>query len=57
VQVKCGYYSYAEIPKDFAMILGVTGTLKTLSDPEKDIVENEYKILKKTFTPSVFGMN
>ncbi len=37
--------------------MGVTGTLKTLSEPELDIVQNVYKIHRKTFTPSVFGKN
>jgi hypothetical protein len=55
VQVKCGDFSYAEIPHQFDYIMGVTGTLKTLSKPEIDIIENIYDIRKKTFTPSVFG--
>ena len=37
--------------------MGVTGTLKTLSDPEKEIVEKEYKIKHFTYMPSAFGKN
>ena len=40
--IKCGTFSYAEIVKDlksFKYIMGVTGTLKTLSPPEKKVVE------------------
>lgn len=57
IRIKCGHFSYAEIPRDFKYIMGVTGTLKSLSDPEKDIVEKVYKIENKTFIPSVFGSN
>ncbi|CAF0938955.1 unnamed protein product [Adineta steineri] len=57
INIKCGSFSYAEIPLEFTYIMGVTGTLKTLSDPEKQIIENVYKINKQTFIPSVFGQN
>jgi uncharacterized protein (DUF1330 family) len=57
INIKCGSFSYAEIPLDFKYIMGVTGTLKTLSDPEKRIIQHVYKISKNTFTPSVFGRN
>ena len=46
---------YAEIPHQFDYIMGVTGTLKTLSKSEIDNIENIYNIRKKTFIPSVFG--
>ncbi len=57
INIKCGSFSYAEIPKQFDYIMGVTGTLKTLSEPEADIVNNVYNIRKKTYAPSVFGAN
>jgi len=57
IGINCGEFSYAEIPHEFQGIMGVTGTLKTLSEPEKDIVQNVYKIVKNTYTPSVFGKN
>jgi hypothetical protein len=57
ITINCGSFSYAEIPREFTYIMGVTGTLKTLSEPEREVVEKEYKILKNTYAPSVFGAN
>ncbi|CAM2727660.1 unnamed protein product [Rotaria socialis] len=57
IRIKCGSFSYAEIPLQFKYIMGVTGTLETLSDPEKKVIRNDYKIVKDTFAPSVFGVN
>ena len=57
IYIKCGSFSYAEIPLQFMYIMGVTGTLETLSDPEKDVIQNVYKIVKNTYSPSVFGKN
>lgn len=57
LEIKCGSFSYAEIPLQFEHIMGVTGTLRTLSDPEKRVIESVYKIKKSTFSPSVFGKN
>jgi hypothetical protein len=37
--------------------MGVTGTLKCLSESEKYVVEHDYRILKFTYIPSVFGAN
>jgi energy-coupling factor transporter ATP-binding protein EcfA2/uncharacterized protein YukE len=53
--INCGTFSYAEMPHDFAYIGGVTGTLKTLAKPEKEILKRVYSIDKTTFMPSVFG--
>ncbi|KAL4489801.1 hypothetical protein ABPG72_022441 [Tetrahymena utriculariae] len=55
--IKCGSFSYSEIPFRFNCIAGVTGTLETLSDPEKKIIKNIYNITKNTYIPSVFGKN
>jgi preprotein translocase subunit SecA len=53
-----GSFSYAEIPcSNFAAILGVTGTLETLSAPEKTVIENVYGIKFQTIIPSVYGRN
>ncbi|CAF4095909.1 unnamed protein product [Rotaria sp. Silwood2] len=57
IYIKCGSFSYAEIPLQFMYIMGVTGTLETLSGPEKDVIKNVYKIVKDTYSPSVFGKN
>jgi hypothetical protein len=53
--VNCGQFSYAEVPKGFACILGVTGTLKTLGAFESSVIKDEYQITKQTFTPSIYG--
>ncbi|ETO12035.1 hypothetical protein RFI_25340 [Reticulomyxa filosa] len=52
-----GSFSYAEVPKGFSCIMGVSGTLKTLSPPEQTVVEKDYKICKHTYMPSLFGEN
>jgi hypothetical protein len=59
LRVSCGQFSYAETPKRYSIILGVTGTLEvTLKLPfEKKILEDEMKITEKTFMPSMFGEN
>ena len=53
--IRLGSFSYAEIPKKFYSILGVTGTLEQLSEQEKNIIENVYNIKFKTFIPSCYG--
>jgi hypothetical protein len=35
--------------------MGVTGTLETLSRPEKRVLEDEFNIKKHTYMPSVYG--
>ncbi|CAF4303167.1 unnamed protein product [Rotaria sp. Silwood2] len=53
--INCGTFSYAEMPHEFAYITGVTGTLKTLAESEKNILKTIYHIDKNTYMPSVFG--
>ncbi|XP_077288893.1 uncharacterized protein LOC143913144 [Arctopsyche grandis] len=53
--VSTGRISYANLPKQYSCIFGVTGTLKSLNDYEKQTIQQIYNI-KKTFSmPSVFG--
>lgn len=55
--IDCGVvFSFAEMPKRYQAMLGVTGTLSTLSAPEKAILD-EYQVKKFTFMPSVYGRN
>ena len=51
----CGRFSFAEIPKQYTYILGLTGTLN-LHPTQIQIVENQFKSIK-TFTkmPSMYG--
>jgi hypothetical protein len=53
--MNCGTFSYAEIPHDFDYITGVTGTLRTLAEPEKDILRRVYAVHRNTYIPSIFG--
>jgi len=61
--IKCGQFSYAEIPKRYNLILGVTGTLvpekkggpHPLGTFEQNIIRDDYKISGQTELPSVFG--
>lgn len=63
ININCGTFSYAEIPSEFSFVLGVTGTLETLTSPERerererDVITNDYKIKKETIIPSIFGEN
>ena len=38
-------------------IMGVSGTLKTMSEAEKKIIFDDYKIKIFTYMPSIFGKN
>lgn len=55
--INCGTFSYAEMPHEFAYIAGVTGTLRTLADIERKILEDVYGISRVTYIPSIFGKN
>eukprot|EP00808_Paulinella_micropora_P007858 g11024.t1 len=56
--IPCGSFSYAAVPKtSFACILGVTGTLSTMEDFEKEMLKSEFKINLSTLTPSIYPNN
>ena len=55
--IDCGSFSFAEIPKEYSFVLGVSGTLRTLSAPEMSLLRNTYKIQKFSYIPSVYGTN
>ena len=52
-----GRISNAEIPFVFDRILGVTGTLASLNEAERDILKIKYEIRNYSYIPSVFGDN
>mmetsp|Transcript_54892 Transcript_54892/g.67290 ORF Transcript_54892/g.67290 Transcript_54892/m.67290 type:complete len:1163 (-) Transcript_54892:163-3651(-) len=52
--VKCGSFLYSQIPYDFYAILGVTGTLKSLSKKEHNVMQKSYGIRKYVVMPSLF---
>jgi hypothetical protein len=53
INIRCGNFSYAEMPKYFDSILGVTGTLEHLSTPERVILVDDYNIGRHIYMPSV----
>jgi len=55
--LKCGAFSYAEVPKRFNVIMGVTGTLRHLSVPERKTMDEKYGLKVHTYMPSLFGPN
>jgi hypothetical protein len=52
--VRVGSFSFAEIPKVFDTILGVTGTLDSMTDFQKAAIKS-YGIDTLTRTPSIYG--
>ncbi|ETO01529.1 hypothetical protein RFI_35911, partial [Reticulomyxa filosa] len=57
ISFQIGNFSYVEVPKNFCCIMGVSGTLKTLSAPEQEVVGKDYDVSKYTYMPSLFGDN
>eukprot|EP00035_Acanthoeca_spectabilis_P015561 m.311601 g.311601 ORF g.311601 m.311601 type:complete len:3639 (+) comp16386_c0_seq3:125-11041(+) len=56
ITVRCGNFSYAEIPSYFSCIMGVTGTLDSLSEQPRKIVHSKpFSIEHQTYVPTVFG--
>eukprot|EP00755_Sulcionema_specki_P007622 Sspe_Gene.38750::Locus_18698_Transcript_3_4_Confidence_0.583_Length_7921::g.38750::m.38750 len=55
--VGCGEMAYAELPKLYSTILGVTGTLNTLTQQQREDLEQVYGVRYTTEIPSVFGKN
>ncbi|XP_076286888.1 uncharacterized protein LOC143212217 [Lasioglossum baleicum] len=53
--IHSGIISYANLPKEYPLILGVSGTLTTLNDYEKKAVRNTYSIHENSIMPSYFG--
>ncbi len=53
--IDCAEFSYAEIPHYYALTLGVTGTLESLSESEINIIQNVFRIKNFSFAPSVYG--
>lgn len=57
LRVSCGNFSYANIADQFKYIMGVTGTLESISEVQTKIIVDHFKIYDQTFIPSVFGKN
>lgn len=50
-----GQFSYAELPKYFDNIMGVSGTVQAMSDFRKRIMREDYKITDIYTLPSIYG--
>lgn len=55
LRLTCGNFSYAKITDVFDVIMGVTGTLKSVSQTQREIIVKDFKIHHETYMPSVFG--
>lgn len=55
LSIACGAFSYAEIPKSYDCVLGVSGTVASLAGQLKMRLEEEYNVQKTTIVPSVYG--
>jgi hypothetical protein len=55
VTINCGKFSFAELPKGYNFILGVSGTLTSLSKLESSLLQ-KYEIARLTIMPSIFGI-
>lgn len=55
LRINCGTYSFAKIPEQFNLILGVTGTLQNVTTTQRHIILSNYSVLEETYLPSVFG--
>ena len=53
IRVVCGRFSYIEIARHFNLIMGVSGTLTSLTNTQKEILK-VFKINKFSFAPSMF---
>ncbi|XP_058813067.1 uncharacterized protein LOC131677338 [Topomyia yanbarensis] len=51
----CGSISYAMLPKSYPLILGVSGTVTSLNQHEKDAIKDVYNIRELSTMPSFFG--
>lgn len=50
-----GQFSYAELPKYFDYIMGVSGTVEAMSEFRKTIMREDYKIKEIYTLPSIYG--
>ncbi|CAB0006957.1 unnamed protein product [Nesidiocoris tenuis] len=55
LNLDAGCISYAKLPTDFPLIVGVTGTLRNVYDHEKTAMREFYNIVNYTDCPSFYG--
>jgi hypothetical protein len=49
-------FSYCELPNFFQAILGVSGTVSSMSNYKKKMLEERYRILDIYEIPSIYGL-
>jgi hypothetical protein len=57
LRISCGNFSYSEVPFEFDSILGISGTVETMSEFQRRVIYQDYNFTLETYTPSVFGKN
>eukprot|EP01035_Chromulina_nebulosa_P020866 gene20866-27044_t len=57
ILVNVATLSYAELPKLYSFVLGVTGTLSTLSEKEIALLNSEYSVNRFTNMPSAYPVD
>ena len=57
LSIRCGHFSFGEVPKLYHSIMGVSGTLSSLSECEQNILRDDVHIEKMVYMPTVFGPN
>ena len=57
LSIGCGHFSFGEVPKLYHSIMGVSGTLASLSESEQTLLRDDVRIEKMVYMPSVFGPN
>eukprot|EP01038_Epipyxis_sp_PR26KG_P010639 gene10639-14288_t len=55
INLNCGHFSYAELPKEYTHIIGVSGTVEVLNKSEKKILSEFYNINRTIILPSAYG--
>jgi hypothetical protein len=50
-----GVFSYSKLPSYFKSVLGVTGTIDSLSSIQKKIMEDTFKIDRTFIQPSIYS--
>ena len=54
VNLAAAAFSYAKLPGYFKSILGVTGTLQSMSDGQKRILDEKFEVKKRYVQPSIY---
>ncbi|KAL4450790.1 hypothetical protein ABPG74_011632 [Tetrahymena malaccensis] len=55
--INVGCFSFAQIPQEYQLVLGVSGTLEDMSEYQKNLTKNLFNIRKLTISPSIYGQS